>query len=98
MRERGRFLGSPSVGERVKRVLLVDSDEAFGNVLQEVLGESGFNIRQVFAPQQAIAEIGNSDIDAILLNLQPEEKAQRYLSRCASELAFAPPVITFGWS
>jgi two-component system, NtrC family, response regulator HydG len=98
MWERGRFLGSPSIGERLKRVLLVDSDEAFGNVLQEVLGESGFSIRQVFAPQQAIAEIGNSDIDAILLNLESEEKAQRYLLRSASELPFAPPIITFGWS
>jgi len=79
-------------------VLLVDSDEAFGNVLQEVLGESGFSIRQVFAPQQAVVEIGNSDIDAILLNLEVEEKAQRYLLRSASELPFAPPIITFGWS
>ncbi len=90
-------LGSPSLGERVKRVLLVDPDEAFGNVLQEVLGDSGYSIRQVFAPQQAIAEIANSDTDAILLNLVSEEQSQRYLLRSASELPFAPPIITFGW-
>jgi DNA-binding NtrC family response regulator len=90
-------LASPGLGERVKRVLLVDSDEAFGNVLQEVLGESGYSIRQVFAPGQAIAEIGNSDTDAILLNLASEEQSQRYLLRSASELPSAPPIITFGW-
>src|SRR5437763_2047972 len=94
---KGVVLGSPSLGERVKRVLLVDPDEAFGNVLQEVLGESGYSIRQVLAPQQAIAEITSSDIDAILLNLASEEHSQRYLLRAASELPCAPSIITFGW-
>src|SRR5437763_15498417 len=93
---KGVVLGSPSLGERVKRVLLVDPDEAFGNVLQEVLGESGYSIRQVLAPQQAIAEITSSDIDAVLLNLASEEHSQRFLLRSASELPFAPPIITFG--
>src|SRR5256885_13266092 len=94
---KGVVLGSPSSGERIKRVLLVDPDEAFGNVLQEVLGESGYSIRQVLAPQQAIAEIASSDIDAILLNLASEEQSQRFLLRSASELPFAPPIISFGW-
>lgn len=97
MWERGSFLGSPGFGDRVKRVLLVDSDEAFGNVLQEVLGESGYRIRQVFAPHQAITELGNSDTDAILLNVASEEKSQRDLLHSASELPFAPPIIAFGW-
>jgi two-component system, NtrC family, response regulator HydG len=91
-------LASPSISERVKRVLLVDQDEAFGNVLQEVLGESGYNIRQVFTPEQAIAELGSNDTDAILLNLACDEQAQRYMLRMAAELTFAPPIITFGWS
>jgi len=86
------------MGERVKRVLLVDADEAFGNVLQEVLGEPGYAIRQVFTPHQAIAEISSTDADAILLNLASEEQSQRYLLRMASELPLAPPIITFGWS
>jgi two-component system response regulator HydG len=94
---KGVALGSPSFGEAVKRVLLVDPDEAFGNVLQEVLGESGYSIRQVFAPQHAIAEIANLDIDAILLNITSEEQGQRCLLRSASELPSAPPIITFGW-
>jgi two-component system response regulator HydG len=82
----------------VKRVLLVDQDEAFGNVLQEVLGESGYCIRQVSTPQRAIAEMGTADTDAILLNLASEEESQRHLLRMASELSLAPPIITFGWS
>jgi two-component system, NtrC family, response regulator HydG len=94
---KGVALGSPSFGDRVKRVLLVDPDEAFGNVLQEVLGESGYSIRQVFAPQPAMAEIANRDIDAILLNITSEEHSQRFLLRSASELPSAPPIIIFGW-
>jgi two-component system response regulator HydG len=90
-------LGSTSFGDAVKRVLLVDPDEAFGNVLQEVLGESGYSIRQVFSPQQAVAEIANGEPDAILLNITLEEQSQRYLLRSASELPSAPPIITFGW-
>jgi len=95
--QKGVALGIPSFGDRVKRVLLVDPDEAFGNVLQEVLGESGYSIRQVFAPQPAVAEIANSDIDAILLNITSEEQSQRFLLRSASELPSAPPIIIFGW-
>lgn len=91
-------MSSPAIAERAKRVLLVDPDEAFANVLQEVLGESGYLIRQVFAPQRAIAEFSNSDIDAILLNLACQEESQRYLLRMASELPLAPPIITFGWN
>jgi DNA-binding NtrC family response regulator len=90
-------LGSSSFGDTLKRVLLVDPDEAFGNVLQEVLGEAGYRIRQVFAPQQALSEIANNDIDVILLNISPEEQSQRYLLRAASELPSAPSIITFGW-
>jgi len=90
-------LGSSSFGETSKRVLLVDPDEAFGNVLQEVLGEAGYRIRQVFAPQQALSEIADNDIDVILLNISPEEQSQRYLLRAASELPCAPSIITFGW-
>ena len=91
-------MGSPGIGERVKRVLLVDGDDAFGNVLQEVLGESGYYIRQVPTPQRVVAEIATSDADAILLNLACEEESQRYLLRMASELPLAPPIITFGWN
>jgi DNA-binding NtrC family response regulator len=90
-------LGSLSFADRLKRVLLVDPDEAFGNVLQEVLGESGYRIRQVSTPQQAVTEIASGDVDAILLNITPEEQSQTFLLRSASELASAPPIITYGW-
>ena len=90
-------MGSSSFGDTLKRVLLVDPDEAFGNVLQEVLGEAGYRIRHVFAPEQALSEIADQDIDVILLNISPEEQSQRYLLRAASELPSAPSIITFGW-
>jgi len=76
----------------------VDADEAFGNVLQEVLGESGYCIRQVFTSQHALAEISAGDFDAILLNLDLEAQSQRDLLGMASELPLAPPIITFGWN
>ena len=81
----------------MKRVLLVDADEAFGNALQEVLGESGYSIRQVLTPERAIREISSTDADAILLNLISENPSERYLLRMASD-PLAPPIIAFGWT
>ncbi|MBV9623179.1 MAG: sigma-54-dependent Fis family transcriptional regulator [Acidobacteria bacterium] len=81
-----------------RRILLVDSDEAFGNVLQEVLGEARYCIHQTITPEAAVVEVSNGEIDAILLNLDcGKENAFRYLLRAASELLVAPPLISFGW-
>lgn len=91
---------SPAFAEKVKCVLLVDSDAAFGNVLQEVLGEAGYRILQVPNSHFALAEIEHSDSDAILLNLDCEnetENSHKGLLRAASELPYAPPIISFGW-
>jgi DNA-binding NtrC family response regulator len=91
-------LATLTLSERVKRVLLVDPDEAFGNVLQEVLGEAGYRIQQVPTPVAAVPEIEVDGIDAILLNLDcGKESAPRYLLRAVSELPSAPPIISFGW-
>jgi two-component system, NtrC family, response regulator HydG len=82
-------------------VLLVDPDEAFGNVLQEVLGDSGYKIKQVLDPRAAIAEIDAAKTDVILLNLDCGESLMqhaRFLLRAASDLALAAPVISFGWA
>jgi len=86
----------------MKRVLLVDPDEAFGNVLEEVLGDEGYSIRQVPSPQAALSEIGSDEAeveaDVILLNLDcgtQNGQAHRDLLRAASDLPFALPIISF---
>jgi DNA-binding NtrC family response regulator len=82
----------------VKRVLLVDPDEAFGNVLQEVLGYNAYSLNQVPNPQAAITEIVNGETDVILLNLAcGKEDAPQFLLRAAADLPSAPPIISFGW-
>jgi two-component system, NtrC family, response regulator HydG len=88
---------------RIKRVLLVDPDEAFGNVLGEVLQGEGYSIRQVFSPQSALFEISGAgtEFDVILLNLEcgtEDGQSQRNLLRSVSDLPFALPIIGFGWA
>ncbi|HZP16902.1 MAG TPA: sigma-54 dependent transcriptional regulator [Terriglobales bacterium] len=84
----------------MKRVLLVDPDEAFGHVLEEVLGDAGYSIRQVATPQAAVWDTRHRETDVILLNLDPAKdggQEQRQLLHRASDLPDAPPVIGFGW-
>jgi two-component system response regulator HydG len=91
-------LATSSLLERVKRVLLVDPDEAFGNVLEEVLDVAGYSIHQVTTPQSAVSAIQGEEVDAILLNLDcGREDASRSLIRAVAEIPFAPPIISFGW-
>src|SRR5579864_2638948 len=94
-------LASPAFAETVKRVLLVDPDEAFGNVLQEVLDSSSYSIRQVFDPRAAMAELDGNKTDVILLNLdcgKDLSQHSRYLLRAAADLPLAAPIISFGWA
>jgi len=94
-------LASPAFAEKVRNVLLVDPDEVFGNVLQEVLDPSGYNIRQVFDPRVAVAELDDSKTDVILLNLDCGKdlvQYSRYLLHAASDLPLAAPIISFGWA
>lgn len=88
-----------SVVGKLKRVLLIDPDEAFGNVLQEVLDDQGYDIQQVRSPQSALAELGDEQTDAILLNLDcgAENAATSQLVRAASDLPASPAIISFGW-
>jgi DNA-binding NtrC family response regulator len=97
---KGKFLASPAFAEEPKRVLLVDPDEAFGNVLQEVLGEAGYEIIQVPNSQSALPDLERGENDAILLNLdcgKDKEQSQKDLLRAAADLPSAPPIISFGW-
>jgi two-component system, NtrC family, response regulator HydG len=93
-------LANSSDAENVKRVLLVDPDEAFGNVLEEVLGEAGYSILQIANPNAALCEIDSDGTDVILLNLESgihDDQSHRHLLRAVSDLPFSLPIITFGW-
>lgn len=92
-------MASPSLSPKTTRVLLVDPDEAFGNVLQEVLNEAGYQISQVTAPQTVLPR-SDAQPDVILLNLDSsKENPQSYrtLLRAAFDQPAAPPIIAFGW-
>ena len=93
-------MASPTLAESPKRVLLVDADEAFGNVLNEVLVDAGYDIRQVSNAQTALGDIDSERTDVILLNLEGSENVKdsaRQLLRTASDIPSAPPIIGFGW-
>jgi DNA-binding NtrC family response regulator len=93
-------LASPTFSEKAKRVLLVDTDAAFGNVLDEVLSGAGYDIRQVPTPQAALGQLDLEQTDVILLNIDcgnDGTRSSRELLRAASDLPSAPPIISFGW-
>ena len=91
---------SPALAEKVRHVLLVDPDDAFGNVLDEVLGEVGYEIRQVLTPSAAFPELDAARTDVILLNADSWGSdfgtCSRLLSS-AAELPVSIPIVTFGW-
>lgn len=83
-----------------RRVLLVDPDEAFGNVLDEILGSEGYIIRQVLTPQAALPEIDNGQSDIILLNVDrwiEGAAGNSEFLRATAELTISLPIISFGW-
>jgi len=84
-----------------KRILLVDPDEAFGQVLQEVLG-AGYTLRRVSTVETGIGHLDTRELDVVLLNLDQNNgrstaEDSRALLRAASERADAPPVIAYSW-
>src|SRR5712692_2609625 len=82
-----------------KHILLVDPDEAFGRVLQQVLG-AGYALRRVSTVETGISQLDAQELDVVLLNLDLQHassSAQDSVLRAASERAAAPPVIAFGW-
>lgn len=83
-----------------KNILLVDSDEAFGQVLKQVLGND-HSLRQATSVRQALVDIESVTPDAILLNLDfsSEEGVKhepKHLLHATS--AHLPvPVIVYSW-
>ena len=84
-----------------RRILLVDPDEVFGQVLQRVLG-AGYRLQRVAAVDTGISQLDANEVDVVLLNVDlpnggsPGEDPLT-LARAASERDFAPPVVAFGW-
>jgi len=80
-----------------KRVLLVDSDEAFATVLRRVLGE-GYALSQVAGTEEATSLLASGELDVVLLKWDDRDSGDRRdLLKQAQELEPAPPVIAFSW-
>jgi two-component system response regulator HydG len=81
-----------------KHILLVDPDEVFGQVLQQVLGPT-YALDRALDINRAVALLGDKSLDAILLNLDLQNGSGDAcaLLRAVSERESAPPVIAFGW-
>jgi len=84
-----------------KHVLLIDSEEAFGQILQDVLGK-GYMLKRVSPIRGALDQVNLKEVDVVLLNLDlPNGDSNledaRALLQAASERAEAPPVIAYGW-
>src|SRR5947199_3720749 len=98
----GRANLLPKVNRPEKQILLVDPDEAFGQVLQEVLGPA-YLLRRVSTVEAGIAQFDSRDFDAILLNLDlrqenTNKETSNTLLRSAGERADAPPVVAYSWN
>src|SRR5262249_49274381 len=95
------ILGNSLPSESAKRVLLVDQDEAFGNVLEEVLSGQGYSISQVLSPKAGLAHIRTGAHDVVLLNTDCWESTpheSRELLSAATDLPVSLPIIGFGWA
>jgi DNA-binding NtrC family response regulator len=84
-----------------KRVLLVDADEAFGDVLQGVLGDS-YDLMQAPSVAEGSTRLENQDVNIVLLNLDLPDDARaleelRSLVWLASDRSAEIPVIAYSW-
>lgn len=80
-----------------KNVLLIDADEAFGRVLQPLLGH-GYQLLQQPSSTSAIAAFEALTIDAILLNLDiPDQEESSRVLRAATNRDLPLPVIAYSW-
>lgn len=91
----------PSSSPRVKRILLVDPDEAFGQVLQQVLG-SGYAVQLASSIETGIGKLDAKELDVVLLNLDLQPGDSNTVGSCALLQAAVErtpdvPVIAYGW-
>ena len=85
-----------------RRILLVDADEAFGEVLQKVLG-SDYVLQQSTCLEQASTELSAAVPEAILINFDPSPDSTgvggaHELLQAASDRSVAVPVIAYSWN
>ena len=80
-----------------KSVLLVDADEAFGKVLQPLLGHE-YLLLQKSSVTAAIAAFETGTVDAVLHNLDsPEYEENSRLLQAATNRNLPVPVIAYSW-
>jgi DNA-binding NtrC family response regulator len=84
-----------------RQVLLIDPDEVFCQILQQVLG-SDYGLRRVSTAKAGISQLDSGEVDVVLLNLDLQNGAASNddilaLIRLTSERQFTPPVIAYGW-
>src|SRR5438128_12273321 len=86
----GYFL--PNQSHAQKHILLVDPDEAFGQILQQVLG-ANYSLECARDLGRAVALLGDKSLDVILLNLDLQNGAADpcALLTSISERESAPP-------
>src|SRR5260370_32298199 len=78
-----------------KNVLLVDADEAFGRVLQPLLGH-GYQLLQESTASAGIAAFETGAIDAIVINLDmPDQDGSSRLLHAATNRDLPIPVIAY---
>ena len=87
--------------QQERHILLVDPDEAFAQVLQDVLG-SEYKLRRVSDVEAGVTQLDSNDVHVVLLNMDlkndtPAVEDSCMLLQAASERASAPPVIAYGW-
>ena len=84
-----------------RKILLIDPDEVFCQVLQQVLGTS-YSLRRVSTAKAGASQLDTAEVDVILLNLDLQNGAASNedilaMVRLTSEQEFAPPMIVYGW-
>jgi DNA-binding NtrC family response regulator len=89
-------------GVGVKRVLLIDRDEAFASVLKGVLGD-GYSLQHVSGTKEALTLLEADAADVVLLNWDdappPAIKDQPHeFLEATCNLPLAPPAIAFSWN
>src|SRR5258708_18883517 len=93
--QKGRVLSNSSFEQ--KNVLLVEADEALGQVLQPLLGRR--YLLQESSAAAAIAAFDSGTFDAVLLNLDTPDHQEnsRLVLRAATNRDVPLPVIAYSW-
>lgn len=86
-----------NINPESRNVLLIDPDEAFGQVLQPLLGHQ-YELLQEATAAAAISAFDSNSPDAVLLNVDAlEQEENLLLLRSANDRAVPLPVIVYSW-